>query len=340
MLKKKAKKKNDTSNVAKPKFREFQEIPKYERADFSVFDVEKDLVFNDNQIDTVNNKQLLVKRCGSIDKFDQYSIAYQKSKANFMEVSYGITKKIIYGKNTFIFSGNKGEPRPKGMHLIGMVKRDIDNLITQSYNPVIDEYEIWDKIPKIPQKKPHLTSVNYRNCHWFGTGVQMLAIDINHCYWRTAFMLGYITEDTYLKGIERDDFKKARLISIGTLGKMLTVKMYEDGTKTKEYIDDRDYLKYGRFFWHIISKIYELLQELISELKDDFLMYLTDCVFIDETKRDVVMSIMSKHGYAAKEYFATFTNVDNNKLNWITDKGEEKQMVVVDYYKKEFSVVG
>ena len=83
-----------------------------------------------------------------------------------------------------------------------------------------------------------------------------------------------------------------------------------------------------------------MLQELISELKDDFLMYLTDCVFIDETKRDVVMSIMSKHGYAAKEYFATFTNVDNNKLNWITDKGEEKQMVVVDYYKKEFSVVG
>ena len=117
---------------------------------------------------------------------------------------------------------------------------------------------------------------------------------------------------------------------------MLTVKKYQDGVKIKEYIDDRDYLIYGRFFWNIITKIYSLLQELIDHLKDDFLMYLTDCVFIDPAKKDIVLKIMEKHGYSAKEYFATFTNTDNNKLNWITDKGDEKQLVVVDYYNKDF----
>lgn len=305
-------------------FKEFKPLPNSQREDFSVFDIQEDLkVFELNELKS--------KRCGSVEKFEQYLSAYEKSKSNFTIVSYGATKKIIYGKNTFIFSGIKGEKKPQGMHLIGMVKRDIDAIISDSYNIEKDEFEIWNRIPKIPQRKPNLTYIDYEKCNWFGVGVQALAIDINHCYWRTAFLLGYIKEETYLKGIEKNEYKDGRLIAIGTLGKMLTVKKYENGVKIKEYIDDRDYLKYGRFFWHVISKIYELMQDLMSQLKDDFLMFLTDCVFIDPNKRDLAIQIMTKHGYSTKEYLCTFTDIENKKVSWVTDKGEEKQMIVVDY---------
>lgn len=298
-------------------FMEFKPIEKVEKDGYSVFDIEEDLkVFE--------NRELRTKRCGSVDKFNQYLNAYIQSKSSFTIVSYGATKKIVYGNNSFIFSGVKGEKKPQGMHLISLVKKDIDSLV--SGNP-----EILNTVPKIPSKKPHLTHINYKNCRWYGTGVEILSIDVNHCYWRTAYLLGYIKEETYLKGIEKDEYKEGRLIAIGTLGKILTVRKYENGLQVKEYIDDTDYLLYGRFFWHIISKIYIMLQELISELKEDFLMFLTDCIFIDPSKRDLAISIMEKHGYSTKEYLCAFTNVDNNKLNWITDKGEEKQMVIVDY---------
>lgn len=321
-----AKKTGEKEVLKKFSYKEFKDIPTVERENFSVFDIEEDMKI-------LENKELKSKRCGSVDNFEKYLSVYEKTKSSFTVVSYGSTKKIIYGKNTFLFTGIKGEKKPQGMHLIGMVKRDINNLISSSYNEEKDEYEIWDNIPKIPNKKPHLTQINYKNCQWYGTGTQMLAIDINHCYWRTAFMLGYIKEETYLKGIEKDEYKKGRLIAIGTLGKMLTVKKYENGVKIKEYIDDRDYLKYGRFFWHIISKIYELIQELKIVLGEDFLMFLTDCIFIDQNKKDIAIEIMNKHGYSTKDYLAVFTNTDNNTLNWITEKGEEKQMVVVDYKK-------
>ena len=47
--------------------------------------------------------------------------------------------------------------------------------------------------------------------------------------------------------------------------------------------------------------------------------------------RELAIQIMTKHGYSTKEYLCTFTDIENKKVSWVTDKGEEKQMIVVDY---------
>jgi hypothetical protein len=291
-------------------FKKLNQLPVEKRGDFSVFEIENDLQKTDN-------KDFNTVKCGNIHQFDDFLKAYEKSKSSFKVISYGTTKKIIYGKSKFLFSGIKGEKKPQGLHLIGMVKRDIDALITK--NP--------DIIPSIPKKKPNITQINLKNIEWFGTGVQALAIDVNHCYWRTAFLLGFITKQTYFKGIERQEYKDGRLIAIGTLGKMLSVSKYENGIKVADYIDDTDYLKYGGFFWKVLEKVYELYLDLQTTLKEDFLMFLTDCVVIDESKRDVATAIMVKHGYSTKENFITFTDINDKSVCWITDKGEEKQIL-------------
>lgn len=331
--------------------------------DFSVFDVEDDLsqgedgykIINeeehDNNISVIKHdgnsdlntvvndipeekealfeikKQLNNKHCGSISNFDRYLSMYENSKSEFLVISYGVTRKLMYGKYSFIFNGLKGEIKPKGTHLINLLKKDLDKLLLGTYNPETDTYENKLKPLKIPEKKPFLTFIHHKNLDWFGIGQEALAIDINHCYWRTIYLLGRITEETYNKGIEKSEYKDGRLIAVGTLGKILTVKKYKDGIKIGEYIDDRDYKKYGGFFWEVICKVYTLLVELWQTLKEDFLMFLTDCVVIDPCKKDLVVSIMEKHGYGCKEYKIVFTKITEDRVAWVTDKGEPKYII-------------
>lgn len=309
-------------------------IAKVVMEDFSVFDVEKDLKNFDKAYQDIQNKQKSVenqevditdadfsqietnKHCGSVDNFDRYQAMYENSKSDFMIVSYGLTRKIIYGKYSFIFNGLKGEKKPLGTHLISLVKKDIDKLIESGVTP-----------PKIPEKKPYLTFIHHRNLDWYGIGQEALAIDVNHCYWRTIFLNRRITEETYLKGIEKNEYKDGRLIAVGTLGKILTVRKYKAGIKTEEYIDDRDYLRYGGFFWEVICKVYALLLDLWQQLKEDFLMFLTDCVVIDPNKSELAKQIIEKHGYGHKEYKVVFTELTESKVAWITEKGEKKHII-------------
>lgn len=314
----KNKQKQDSNAVG---YSVFKTMPNIERGEFSVFDIENELEVPEKQdiktdkTDTTDIKT--TKRCGSVDKYAGYLKAYEKSKSDFIVVSYGSTKKIVYGTNTFLFSGVKGEKKPLGVHLISLVKKDIDKLIDSD-----SEY----KIPKIPEKKPHLTFIHHRHLEYYGKQ-EALAIDINHCYWRTALLLGFVSEETYKKGIDKPQYKDGRLIAIGTLGKIITVRKYKAGIKVEEYIDDRDYLKYGGFFWAVISRIHNMMLELYSVLKEDFLMFLTDCVFIDPRRKNDAIKVMEKHGYQTKEYSLSFTDITEKKVAWLTDKGEHKHIL-------------
>ena len=302
----KNKQKRDSNAVG---YSVFKTMPNIERGEFSVFDIE-------NELEIPEKQDIKTKRCGSVDKYAGYLKAYEKSKSDFSVVSYGSTKKIVYGSNTFLFSGVKGEKKPLGVHLISLVKKDIDKLVLEGH-----------KILKIPEKKPHLTFIHHRHLEYYGEGEEALAIDINHCYWRTAFLLGFISEETYKKGIDKPEYKDGRLIAIGTLGKILTVRKYKAGIKVEEYLDDSDYLKYGGFFWAVIVRIHNMMLELYSVLKEDFLMFLTDCVVIDPRRKNDALRVMEKHGYGTKEYRLVFTDITEKKVAWLTDKGEHKHIV-------------
>jgi predicted HAD superfamily phosphohydrolase YqeG len=314
-------------------FSEFKQMPKVIKDNFSIFDIQADLNKDKDVKEDLENQNPIIaitkqKHCGTIDKFDSYLKTYERTKSNFTVVSYGSTKKIIYGKNKFVFSGLKKTKKPLGIHLVAYVKKDIDKLVEPVFNEETQQYEESKyKIPKIPTKRPHLTFIHHKNLDWYGAGQQALAIDINHCYWRTAYLLGFITEFTYNKGIEKKEYKDGRLIAIGTLGKILTVTKYVNGVKSEEYQDDRDYIKYGGFFWAVITKVHALLLELWTTLKEDFLMFLTDCVVIDPCKREISIAIIEKHGYSCKEFGLVFTDIDENRVAWVTDDGKKKQII-------------
>ena len=74
------------------------------------------------------------------------------------------------------------------------------------------------------------------------------------------------------------------------------------------------------------------MNDLKVQLKEDYLMFLTDCIFLDSSKRDLAIKIMENHGYSTKEYKITFTEINPDKVCWITDKGENK---VIKYHNSQ-----
>ena len=290
----------------------------------SVFDIEND--FYKNKSLDIEISDLYQRHCGNIDNFKRYKSLYKKTKKDFTIVSYGLSRKIIYGGRSLLFNGIKGQEKPMGIHLISLVKKEIDALIRGVYNEEKDIYENKFQIPKIPKYKPILTFVHHKNLEFYGCGVEALAIDINHCYWRTAYLLKYISEELYLKGLEKTEYKDGRLIAIGTLGKVLTIKKYVNGEKVNESVNDEEYKKYGGFYWAVICKVYSCMVELSTKLGIDYLMFLTDCVFIDPSRRDEAISIIESHGYSWKEYKVWFTNIDRDSVSWLTDDGKKKKI--------------
>jgi len=313
---------NKPPTVDKKGFAIFKPIPTI-KEHFDVFNSESEFIDVENNKEYTKNQDIKIIRCGYLTKFDSYLKKYISFTSNFTVISYGLTKKIIYGRNHYVFFGVKGQKRPSGIHLVGLVKKDVDDYIARTGHTL-----------KIPKKLPYTVYVHKNNIAMYDTGVQALAIDINHCYWRTAYILGYITELTYMKGLEKDEYKDGRLIAIGNLGKIIGVTMYENGVKVLENADSSDYIKYGGFYWSIINKMETLMLELIQSLRHDFLMFLTDCIVIPPDKKEQATAIIEKHGYQVKEYSLFFTEITEEKVSWETDKGEKKQIIHNQMLKK------
>mgnify|MGYP003344444472 CR=1 FL=1 len=90
-------------------------------------------------------------------------------------------------------------------------------------------------------------------------------IDINACYWTTAYQLGYISESLFNRGL--DTCKKAGLlISIGCLNKRPTIKRYENGKLTSTYYDEISYAKYSPFYWNIIKKTHDIIIQSYEQM--------------------------------------------------------------------------
>jgi hypothetical protein len=137
-------------------------------------------------------------------------------KADFDYISSGSVNRIIYNDREFLWvdvSTSSG----RGHHLNKLFMKDIDNYILKNDGKVAH----WDN--------------NYREQMFNISAIeknlnkQLIMIDINDCYWRTAYLLGYITESTYIKGRKRKEWKIGRNACIGSLCKTTITQGYTDG---------------------------------------------------------------------------------------------------------------
>jgi hypothetical protein len=218
-----------------------------------------------------------IKRAGiKVQEFkskDKEKLILEHMKRNegngYMRVG-NFTSELIWDGKSYMFP-SKDNPKvyKRGLFLFGMVRKDAKIFINSG------------KKIKIPKKYP----VNEYNDTFDKFGFKMTGTDLNHAYWRIAYNLNIISENTYQKGLN-DDFKIVRLSALSTLGKGKDYYVVKDGIVTDEvvkigYNEDMDAL-----YKAIRYTCFKYMQTIKKMLGEDFICYRTDCVYYVDTKEN------------------------------------------------------
>jgi len=157
----------------------------------------------------------------------------------------------------------------------------------------------------------------YSFCNKYGIekniNKEIVAIDINNCYWQTAYNIGVISDKTYNFGLQYCD-KKVRNATIGYLSVKSYLYKNENGKDIliREYVKDITYARND-----IIMKVYEVAKKISNKLKDDLCYFFTDCFYVtnDDKVINEVINILNKYKY---EYKIAYSNI--NEVNFIENK--------------------
>jgi len=188
-----------------------------------------------------------------------------RESSNYVEIVHQSGKKLYHNKN------NKFA---KGLYLFRMVKKDIQNYISEN------EVNVYQQLP-----------TNFYNSD-YNRENETIGIDINNAYWSVALLKGYITEKTYLKGLEKEDLKSIRLSTLSTLGKKRIYKVYVNGEYSHNE-EKNESLILQNVYNDIRYSTYGVMYELSEILQNDFYCWKTDCVFFKNTKKNI--KIVKEH---------------------------------------------
>lgn len=228
------------------------------------------------------------------------------SGANFDYEISGSVYRIYYNEKEFVWLDLKSSGG-KGHHLNRLFMKDINEYIEKNK----DNMPRWDN-----NYKEQMFNLNAIETH---LNMPLVMIDINDCYWRTAYLLGYISEKTYIKGKKRKDWKIGRNACIGSLIKTRTIQGYTNGKLdlTKRRVV-RTPVEYHYIRNHIIGSVYKMFHDLYEQMGDSFCMYLTDCLVTTNDKKREVEEFFRHNKYSVKSKPIEFTGIDriNKRIDW------------------------
>ncbi len=250
-----------------------------------------------------------IYQCGGLDKFDRNFLHHQNHKSDFKIIYSGLSRKMVFdgGSRVFRYFGEEGTGFVDGAYFSSMVKRDVDKYL-ENNDP-----------PSAPNDKPNLCHFNLGQIPYV-IGQPVQALDLNNCYFRTAYNLGYITEKTYKNAMDKIKHKKkikdGLLVSIGMLNKLDLEETYKDGVCVHKRLLDDIYKKYSPFYWKIIQSVYDFLMDIAQYLGRDFYMCLMDCIYFNLERRADVIEYMKTKPYNYKLFICEFTEIDHIKVKW------------------------
>lgn len=268
----------------------------------------------------------------NIDVFENMRKGLIKKKENFDYVTSGNLHKIIYKDNEFVkmdtdsFAG-------KGHHITTMFRKGLEEMLIKDKNSIK------------PNTKPYKEQAFCLGHIESVIGKPMVMLDINNCYWQTAYKLGYMSNDTYVAGRRKNAWKIGRNAAIGGLCKRQYITPYVNGRPVpalRRVISPKKEFQWVRN--HIISYVYEKFFSFYENvLRRDFYMFLTDAVVTTPEMARQIKKLLWLDGYLCSEKTIEFTAVDREKryVRWFdfTEPIEEVRdgkVFIVGYGREKY----
>lgn len=215
------------------------------------------------------------------EKFFLQLITKYKGDAFYRKGNFA--NEIIWDGKSYMFpTDKKANYRKfnKGGFLYRLVRKDARAYVAEGKKP--------PKVKSYP--------VNEYNEKFKKLNQRITGTDVNHAYWRIAFNLGIISENTYKKGLD-DDFKVVRLSALSTLGSGKDYQVINGGKITDSYVMIGEDKLFHDLYTAIRYTCYKYMQKLKAMLGEDFVAYKTDCIYYVDTpeNRKLVKDFFKKN---------------------------------------------
>lgn len=202
-------------------------------------------------------------------KVDRVFNKLVRNKVGFLIRRGTECNELVYDKEHRVYSsGNKNFPNNK-IFLFNLVQQDCRKFLA--------------KYPFIELPPKHSVSLyNYDYDHNKGV---ITGTDLNHAYWRIAYVKGYISKKTYNHGLD-DKAKALRLATLSVLGREKVFERWEDGEFFELVTLKKRDPQLQKVYLDIRYSCYYMMHELSVLLGEDFDCWKTDCIYYRDTLKN------------------------------------------------------
>lgn len=206
------------------------------------------------------------KRAYSTGKIENFLDRLIRGKGSFVVRKGTEVNELIFDKKLTIFScGRKNFP-PDMIYMFKIVRDDVKRYLIDNPEVVL----------------PPLVDVGKYNYNYEHDKGKITGTDLNHAFWRIAYVKGYISEKTYERGLI-EKAKALRLATLSTLGTERVYDIYENGVLIKQEIKRKKDEVLLDVYKDIRYSCYYMMYELSEILGSDFDSYKTDCIYYRDT---------------------------------------------------------
>ena len=174
-----------------------------------------------------------------------------KNKANFDLRKSSECTEVILDDLHIVFAPQRNFPKKK-IYLFNTVKMQVVK---------------WLKNNNIDMPE-NVNSIEYNYDYDIEDGV-LAGTDINHAYWRIAYIKGLINEKTYIQGLD-SDCKALRLATLSVLGREKRFDKYKRGQLEKSFISQKENVELKNVFKFIRLSCFNYMKEASNLLGNDF----------------------------------------------------------------------
>ena len=239
------------------------------------------------------------------NEFKRFKERLSLNNIKFKVVTHGSTRQIHLPNNKI-----KSYPyivKSEGKHLIQAVRDDI----TSNFMP---QHPDFDYSIKATYKQLHYNTESLKN----NIGKIVTAIDINDCYWFTAYLLGIITKNCFIDGLRVDEWKAGRNMSIGSLATKLVTDYYE-GNKVIKHTSQENFMGGVALNNWIKNHVWQVFTEIINNLGDNYLMFYVDCIWVTGKNHSInsIKKLFRDKGYFSKTKDFEIKSLTSKEVNLI-----------------------
>jgi hypothetical protein len=127
--------------------------------------------------------------------------------------------------------------------------------------------------------KVEVAKYNYNYDHTKGV---ITGTDLDHAFWRIAYIKNYISKKTYNYGLD-DKAKALRLATLSVLGREKVFDKYENGVLVDKVVTKKLDPHLQSVYKDIRYSCYYMMYELSVLLGDEFDCWRTDCIYYRDT---------------------------------------------------------